>query len=239
MRTMAIMQPYLFPYLGYWALMNEADEFMLFDPVQYIRKGWMNRNRVLKNGGGIKYVGLTVNKSPRETLIKEIVVSDLSEQTKSLIRNLDYYRTKAPHYNSVVELVRQSLNTSSTLLSEIILHSLRAVNDYVGLGTKFSIYSHENIIHPEPHLPGDWALYITKALGVERYINPPGGKEIFDTLRFKEAGIELVYLQPELRAYDQRKPQFEPGLSILDVLMFNTPTEAKELICSYQLERAW
>ena len=102
---LGIMQPYFFPYLGYFSLINYVDEFIIFDPVQYIRKGWINRNRVLKKGGGVKYINITVEKHCLGTLIKDIRLSTTQDWRNKILRNLDYYEKKAPYYYEVKELL--------------------------------------------------------------------------------------------------------------------------------------
>lgn len=234
--TLGIMQPYFFPYLGYYGLIHCAEEFIFFDAVQYIRKGWMSRNRVLKNGGGLKYIGLTMDSHSRDTLIKEITISNLEEQKEKVIRNLDFYKATAPYYNDVIDLINDCFDSNENRLSHLYLEQFSKTLKYLGIHRELHVYSDMGLIHSAAENPGDWALHISEAYGAKTYINPPGGKAIFDPQAFSEKGIELRFLEQHLPEYSQASDSpFEPGLSIIDVMMFNSPQEVHTMIEGYSL----
>jgi hypothetical protein len=110
---LAIMQPYFFPYIGYWQLINAVDRFILFDDVQYIRHGWINRNRVLKNGGGWKYVTIPVKRQGREMKIKDVLIAESADVSKIVLNSLIPYKQMAPFYKETISFVSEALSTVS------------------------------------------------------------------------------------------------------------------------------
>lgn len=237
---LGIMQPYFFPYLGYFGLIANADRWIVFDPVQYIRKGWVNRNRVLKQGGGWKYVGLTMAPHHRDTLIKDMRLAPGMDHFGQLVRNLDHYRNKrAPYYDRVLQLLEQCFQPPIDPLTSFLTRSLASTCDYIGIPFKAEVYSEMGLEHEPAKGPGDWALNICKALGAYEYLNPPGGKDIFSAEAFQEAGIKLMFRHQELLPYRQHTgSDFEPGLSIIDVMMFNEPPEIRTMLARHSLESA-
>lgn len=238
-KRLGIMQPYFFPYLGYFGLIAHTDRWIVFDPVQYIRKGWVNRNRVLKQGGGWKYVGLTMAPHHRETLIKDMELAPDIDHLDQLVRHLDHYRNKrAPHYDAVLALLERCFDPAPVKLAPFLHRCLELCCAHIGIPFHAEVYSGMDIQHEPAKEPGDWALNICKALAASSYLNPPGGKEFFTAERFTEAGITLEFYHQELPAYVQRTGTFEPGLSILDVMMFNSPAEIRAMLDQYTVEKA-
>lgn len=238
-KRLGIMQPYFFPYLGYFGLIANTDRWIIFDPVQYIRKGWVNRNRVLKMGGGWKYVGVTMAPHHRETLIKDMQLAPEVDHLEQLIRHLDHYRNKkAPHYQVVLDLLAECFRPPLDALTPFLHRCLELTCSYIDIPFHAEVYSHMDLDHEAAHAPGDWALNICKALGATSYLNPPGGKEFFDTGRFKQANVELLYLEQALPPYPQHTGTFEPGLSIIDVMMFNEPMAIRQMLNECTIHRA-
>lgn len=233
------MQPYFFPYLGYFGLIANTDRWIVFDPVQYIRKGWMNRNRVLKQGGGVKYVGITMAPHARDTLIHQMRLADGVDHLEQVVRNLDYYKNvRAPYYAEVVALLEACFAPGEQRLVHFLTRCLELTCAHIGVPFHQEIYSEMGLVHEPAHGPGDWALNISKALKAATYINPPGGRDIFDPRAFSNAGVQLLYLEQELPPYKQRTPEFEPGLSIIDVMMFNEPATIRAMLAQHKLVSA-
>jgi hypothetical protein len=238
-KRVGIMQPYFFPYLGYFSLIASTDRWIVFDPVQYIRKGWMNRNRVLKQGGGLKYVGITMSPHSRDTPIYQMRLADGVDHLGLLVRNLDYYKNvHAPNYAEVVALLEACFANGEKRLVHFLTRTLELTCEHIGLPFKQEIYSEMDLRHEPANGPGDWALNISSALKASTYINPPGGRVFFDPLAFWAAGVELQYLEQELPPYDQRSAVFEPGLSMIDVMMFNEPAAIRAMLSRHSLEKA-
>lgn len=239
--TLGIMQPYFFPYLGYFSLMKHTDRWVFFDTPQYIRKGWVNRNRVLKKNEGWKYIRIGVEKHSQNTAINEIHIKKPETATSEVIKHLDYYKEiNAPYYRNVIEFLKSCEETfSGEMLSEFLIHTLKMTCNYLGIELHSEVFS-ESAYRAETtrraEKPGDWALLISEALQAKSYINPPGGREIFDLEKFSEKEIELLFLKNKLLAYSQQTEKFstnrhfEAGLSIIDAMMFNSPEEVSLLI---------
>ena len=231
------MQPYFFPYIGYWQLINAVDEFILFDEVQYIRHGWINRNRILKKGGGWRYIQIPIEKHSRETLIKDIkIVKDID--IREIIANaLSYYKEiRAPNYEIVMNIINdvlvKDLYRDITKFNKNIMSS---ICNYLGIKTPISISSDYEFDYTNVRGSGDWALEISKQMGVDEYINPIGGKELFDVKKFDTEGIKIRFLEPYKIEYKQVGDIFKPSLSIIDVLMFNEKDIIVDMLSKYRL----
>lgn len=231
------MQPYFFPYIGYWQLINAVDEFILFDEVQYIRHGWINRNRILKKGGGWRYIQIPIEKHSRETLIKDIkIVKDID--IRGIIANaLSYYKEiRAPNYEIVMNIINdvlvKDLDRDITKFNKNIMSS---ICNYLGIKTPISISSDYEFDYTNVRGSGDWALEISKQMEVDEYINPIGGKELFDVKKFDTEGIKIRFLEPYKIEYKQVGDIFKPSLSIIDVLMFNEKDIIVDMLSKYRL----
>lgn len=229
-----IMQPYFFPYLGYFQLISKSDRFILFDDAQYIRHGWINRNRILKPGGGWQYVLAPLVKHNQTDLISSISFQENRDWKEKIVRQLDHYRKKAKHYEETIELVHRCLDTSETNVTKFNGRVLELICEKLQISFAVEISSEMKFDYSNVNDAGEWALRICEQLGAEAYINPLGGKDLFDSAKFVESKIVLNFLSPVLSAYDQRQSNFEPGLSIIDVLMFNGAAATREMIHNFE-----
>jgi hypothetical protein len=233
--TAAIMQPYFFPYIGYFQLIQAADRFILLDDVQYIRHGWINRNRILKPADGIQYIIMPLAAHARDTLIKDIRPAEGEKNKDRILRQIEHYKKTAPYYKAVRALIGDSFATEHGSVAEMNAAYLKTVCDYLQIDLKIEISSQMNFDYSGVQDAGEWALRMCEQLQATAYINPVGGMELFDKARFEQSNIRLQFLQPALKEYDQRREQFEPGLSIIDVMMFNEPAAIKNFLNDYQL----
>jgi len=232
----AIMQPYFFPYIGYFQLIHEADIFVIFDDVKYIHRGWINRNRVLKQKDGWQYIGVPLEKHSSHTLIKDISIHSEIEWKSKIISQLTHYKKVAPYYYKTIKLVENILNSfNGSSIVELNKHIIISIIDYIGIKTKLLISSECGFNYSDVAGPGDWALSITKQLSGTQYINPIAGKELFDSSKYHDSGIDLTYLSSEYIEYTQKR-EFEPSLSIIDLLMFNDGDQILQLITKYKIE---
>lgn len=221
---LAIMQPYLFPYVGYFQLMAYADRWVVFDDVQFINKGWVNRNRILHPdvSKGWQFITLPLDKRRRFDGIGDVRIKADGQWQGQILGKLSAYRRKAPHYDATLAFVRECLDTDETNLSRFVVRCLRLTARRLGITTPIDVQSQLQLtLRPVEHA-GQWALRISEALGASEYINPHGGTDIFDPKEFEQAGIALRFLRPRLSPYVQRRGHFVPGLSILDVMMWNS-----------------
>jgi hypothetical protein len=237
--TVAIMQPYFFPYLGYFQLISAVDKWVVFDTPQYIRHGWINRNRILKpDRNDFQYINVPLKKHPREASINEVQIAETGNWRVKLLGQLEHYKKVAPFFLSTIEIVNQSIDIVTNSIVELNCNVLKIICDYLGIRFNYEVYSAMNLKHENPQHAGEWALHISSALGAKSYINPPGGVELFDKSQFDKAGIKLHFIEPQLRQYNQKNDLFIPGLSIIDVLMFNGVTHIKDEINKFKIINA-
>jgi hypothetical protein len=229
----AIMQPYFFPYLGYFQLIRSVDRFILFDDVQYIRHGWINRNRILKPGESWQYIVAPLQKHAREDLISGVELMPGSEWKEKILRQLDHYRKKAPFYCETISLLNECFALTELNITRFNAYCLKLICQRLDLPFEIEISSEMNFNYDNVTDAGEWALRMCEQLKATSYINPAGGQELFDRDKFNMANIKLYFLVPVLEPYDQKRNVFEAGLSILDVLMFNGIESTKRKINTF------
>ena len=239
---LAIMQPYFFPYIGYWQLINAVDTFVLFDDVQYIRHGWVNRNRVLKHGGGWQYITVPLLKHSLNELIRNIYVHDEKDWKSQILRQLEHYnygyKNKALFYSETIDLLKNIFSKiSNKNLTGINTVIIKEVCGYLDIKTQILISSDQKFNYEGVQDAGEWALRIAEQMNAQEYINPVAGRELFDLAKFQSSKIKLAFLKSDEVSYAQGKV-FEPWLSIVDVLMFNGQTGTKNLLSKYSIEPA-
>lgn len=231
-----IMQPYFLPYVGYYQLINHVDLFVLFDDVQFIRKGWINRNRIVNADGGSSYINVPIQKCSLSTKIRDVRVKPgESWKTKILSQCETSYRKKAPHYWKVSKLLSDGLNNDDFInIVELNKRLLEISCKYIGIDTKIIISSEQGFDYSSIVNSGDWALEISNQLGAKEYINPISGREIFDKSKFQNANIDLRFIRSKPYNYEQHDT-FVPDLSILDLMMFNGEEELVRLVENYEV----
>jgi hypothetical protein len=226
---LGIMQPYFFPYLGYFELIRRTDQWIVFDTAQYIRHGWVNRNRILHPTEGWQYIIVPLRKHAVQTPIRDIRVNDDIAWRARILGQLDRYR-RAPHFASVRRLVEDCLDNDESSLARLNAQILARTCRYLGIPFRARFLSDLALDLPQIRGPGDWALRISERLGATEYVNPPGGRELFDPSAFARAGIALTFLDLPPLTYSCPGFSFEPGLSIVDVLMWNAPGQVVEFM---------
>ena len=230
------MQPYFFPYLGYFSLIKNTEEFILLDAVQFIRHGWIERNRILKPAEGWQYIQVPLQKYSRETLIKDIVINNSAEWKRKITAQLEHYKKTAPYYKTVVTLLSAVFANEYTSIVDLNFKSLKAVCEYLEIQAPIKVFSHMDLTIEKANAPDEWALNICKAIGnVNEYRNPPGGIKFFDHSKYESNQIVLKFQKINLTEYTQRRPVFEPGLSIIDVMMFNSAEQINAMLLNYEL----
>lgn len=233
---LAIMQPYFLPYLGYFSLIKHTDEFILFDTVQFIRHGWIERNRILKPSNGWQYIMVPLKKHSRETIIKDIEINNDQQWKEKILAQLQHYKKQAPYFSNVIDILNEIFSKEYATIVDLNLASLKTVCYYLGINTPIQVFSLMNIDIEPANAPDEWALNICKALGnVDEYWNPPGGQSFFNKKKYENADINLKFHSAILTDYDQKRNVFEPGLSIIDVMMFNSVDEINKMLDNYEL----
>jgi hypothetical protein len=232
----AIMQPYFFPYIGYISLIKHTDRFILLDVVQFIRHGWIERNRILKQPDGWMYIKVPLIKDHRETLIKDKKIDNNQNWKNNLVSQLLPYQKIAPYFKDVMELINALFVEDFNDIVRLDKVILQSVCSYLGIHRQIEIFSEMQLRIDPVSAPDEWALNICKALGqVDEYWNPPGGQGFFDKSKYENARINLRFHKINLEDYDQKRLPFESGLSIIDVLMFNSKEEINRMLDNYEL----
>ena len=227
---LGIMQPYFFPYLGYFALIKHTDQWIVFDTPQFIRHGWIERNRILKPGEGWQYIMVPLEKHSRETAIKDIRIKQSIDWRRKILAQLEHYKRKAPYYSIVIKLIKQTIYLDTNSIVELDVNALSIICEYLNIKFSYKIFSESDIKINNVNAPDEWALEISKAYSAKEYYNPPGGEEFFDKRKYKRSKIELKFLKLSSQEYNQQCNIFEPGLSIIDVMMFNSADEINHIL---------
>lgn len=232
-----IMQPYFFPYIGYFQLIHQVDKWVVFDDVQYIRRGWINRNRILHQKEGWQYINVPLEKNRYKEVIKDIRISSVENWKSKMIGQLYHYKKYAPFYNVSMNLVEKSLDIMTNSLSTLNVHILKEICDYLEIPFSYQSASQENVNYSNVNSAQERILAICKHLQASEYINPIGGKELYDTQRFQQEGIHLSFLKSEMNqlVYQQGSRPFEPALSIIDVLMFCSKDEIRTMLDKFEI----
>lgn len=230
------MQPYFFPYLGYFSLIKQTDKFILFDNVQFIKHGWIERNRILKPSNGWQYVAIPLIKHSRNTKIKDILINNEIDWRDKIFRQLEHYKKRAPFYSETVDVIRKALDIETPSIVKLNENIIKKVCEYININVDISVFSETDLKIEKPNAPDEWALNICKTLeNVEEYMNPEGGLEFFNREKYEKEGIMISFLKINLSQYSQRRQEFEAGLSIIDVMMFNQPTKINNMLDDYEL----
>jgi hypothetical protein len=209
----AVMQPYFFPYIGYYQLMAAIDHFVLLDDVNFIKRGYVNRNEILLNGKRHR-ITLELRNASQNRKIDEIAIGTNGGKLLETIRHAYAHAT---HFASVYPLIAESVFDSGPLLIDVLEMSIRKTRELLDISTEISRSSGLGI--DEDVRGEDRIISLCNALHADEYINPPGGRGLYHRSSFENHGIRLFFLEPRLEPYAQQSENFVPGLSIIDVLM--------------------
>jgi hypothetical protein len=225
---LAIMQPYFLPYIGYFQLVSAVDRFIVYDNIQYTKKGWINRNRILVNGKD-EYITLPLKKGSDYLNVDQRVLADTFEQdAQATLRKIAGVYRKAPHFRDVFPLLEAIYRYDNPNLFQFIFHSLKEVCRYLQIGTELVVSSTIAIDHGLRAEEKVKAL--CKAVGADVYVNPIGGTELYTRADFASLGIDLQFLKANPIEYKQFNHPFVPWLSVLDVMMFNSTQQVREYL---------
>jgi hypothetical protein len=234
----AVMQPYFLPYIGYISLMKCVDRWVFLDRVQMIKRGWINRNRVLKQHDGWYYINVPIKKYSHKDLIMDICIRNDEPWKEKIIAKLSHYKKRAPYYHQTIHLLETAFEEKFDCITRQNAHLLKHIASYLGFEFEYDILSEMDINLKSVKQPDEWALEVCKDLGADHYINPIKGKLFFDKEKYEEAGIHINFLNKNMKSYDQKLPNgaFIGGLSIVDVVMFLSPKEVMKRLDDYVLE---
>lgn len=217
-RSLAIMQPYFLPYLGYFQLMAKVDKFVLYDDVNFINRGWINRNRININGAA-HMVTVPLIHASQNRLICEIDVSVDTVWRNRMLKSIQQAYARSSQFARVFPLVESIIQHPVQNLADYLRHSLVALRDHLGLKTEIVQTSRH---YENAHLKAQARIIdICQQERVDLYINSIGGTELYDGNEFEARGLKLAFLQPALHSHADTRSGGLPGLSIVDVLMHN------------------
>ena len=229
----AVMQPYFFPYMGYFQLISAVDTFIIFDDVQYINKGWINRNRLLNDSDGLLFT-VPLKKSSREAFINQRSISEeWTRESQRLLKNIKRIYSSAPYFETVIELIAEIVRYKEDNLARYVTYSLSLISQHLRIETSFinaSDYSLDDNMKG-----GARIIELCKKTNTNHYINPIAGKELYARESFDRSEIKLSFLSPLNIQYKQFEAPFVPDLSIIDVLMFNSLEDVSIFLSSYDL----
>lgn len=231
----AIMQPYLFPYIGYFQLIAAVDKFVVYDDVNFIKGGWINRNNILVNKKSTLFT-VPLHNSSSFMLINEtrINLKFYTIWKIKFLRTIEQSYKKAPFFNEVYALIANVLdNYEGDLISKLAVNSIKSVCEYLKIQTEIiptsEIYNNKNFSGQER------VLDICSIENATDYINPIGGLQLYSKETFKEKELILNFIKSLPIEYKQFNNEFIPWLSIIDVLMFNSVDEVKIILDKYEL----
>lgn len=228
----AIMQPYFFPYIGYFQLIAAADVFIVYDNIKYTKKGWISRNRMLQSGKNVMF-SLPLKSDSDYLDVCDRVLSAEFNRDKLLNQFKGAYRL-APYFAQTFPLVEQIVRYEDTNLFRFLHYSIIKICEHLGMTTEIRISSDISIDHELKNQ--DKVLALCEAVGANTYVNAIGGVELYSKETFLERGIELEFIRSLPFEYPQFGNEFVPWLSIIDVMMFNSLDTIKTCISTnYEL----
>lgn len=231
MNIAAAMQPYFFPYLGYYQLAQAADDFVFLGEANYIVRGYINRNHILLNGAPHRFTLPIVNASQNRSIQDHQYVDSYSP----FFALLTQAYKKAPFFDAVIPIVEKCLRNGLNNVAETNSLSIKEVFAYLGMTKRW--HDSASII-PKGSLRGQsWIQEICSRLSASRYVNAPGGKDLYDTESFAGKQIELLFLEPVLPPYEQHTGFFVSHLSMIDVLMWNSPERILDMVNAFKVTK--
>lgn len=226
------MQPYFMPYIGYFQLINAVDKFIIYDDVNFIKKGWINRNTILVNGNGFLF-NIPLKKVSQNKLINQIDIDEDSGWKTDLLKTIAISYNKAPFFLEIFPVIEDIIRYEEKNLAKFIKYSLRQICNFLSIETTIMIASD---IKKNNDLKGqDKIIEICKIIEADNYINAIGGMALYNKDFFLRQNISLNFIKTTPIIYSQFNNEFTPWLSIIDVMMFNAPERIKDHLCQYEL----
>lgn len=226
---LGIMQPYFMPYIGYFQLMKAVDKYIIYDDVNYITRGWVNRNNLLINGEK-KMFSIILKGASQNKLFNEIEIGDDFHKFMKTVQ-LNY--SKTPYFIEVMKLLEQIISFPNKQLSLFIANSFNEILSYLEINTELIMSSE---INKDTSLKGqDKIIQICELLRADEYFNTLAGRKLYNKDDFEQHGINLRFIDEQILPYHQLSKEFIPCLSIIDVLMNNSKSEVNALLNSYKL----
>lgn len=232
MKTIAIMQPYFFPYIGYWQLIHAVDRFVIYDDVNYIKGGWINRNRLLINGVPA-YITAPLQQASPYKHICDTALKPSSIWRDKLVKMIEITYRRRPYFSEVFPIIQSLIRYEANNLSDYLVYQLQTLATFMGIKTEYVATSR---CYENDYLSGQArVLNICKREQASTYINPQGGQALYDAETFRNEGIDLNFIVMRPLPYKQRNIEFIPYLSIIDALMEIGPFDIKHHLNTFDL----
>ena len=229
---LAIMQPYFFPYIGYWQLIDAVDRFVIYDDVNYIQRGWINRNRVLINGEA-KYLTIPLSAASQNKRICDIRLDSSEIWRKKSLKMIELAYRRSPFFNDVFPVIEQLFTDRSIYIAGYLAKIIKTLIEWLDIDTEVidtsEKYENNNISGEER------IIDICRREGADIYINAEGGKGLYSCDAFSARSIKLLFLESKPQEYAQYDNSFVPCLSIIDVMMFNSREAINKMLKNYEL----
>lgn len=226
---LAVMQPYLFPYLGYYQLVFCSDIFVFYDDVTYIKGGYINRNAILSQNKAQRFT-IPVPGASSNVLIKDL---NFSPDVRKVLSSIQQSYSKATFFADVYPIVEKVLTQSNRNVADLCRNSVSAVFEYLGINKQFHFSS--ELSYDRTLSPADKLVQMCKLFQCEEYINSPGGQALYSKEFFSSQNVALNFIFQKNVQYKQGASDYTPYLSIIDVLMWNSIEECRKLLLDYEL----
>lgn len=252
--TIAIMQPYFMPYIGYFQAINAVDKYILYGNVNYEKKSWVNRNRLMQRNGVIEQMVVPLKKNSSNALIKEIVIDYSADWQRRLLRSIQTNYGKAPYFEETFSLLTSIFGKPYETLMELNSESIKAVSHHMGITSEIvsdnsqyddmeeklrrsdDVYvEFPYMLKTRPNRRTARVIEMCKREESNHYINAIGGMALYCKEELAQYGIQLEFIKTKPIVYDQFNNKFEPYLSIIDVLMHNGKNKTKQMLEEYEL----
>lgn len=232
-----VMQPYLFPYIGYWQLLNAVDKYVILDDVNYITRGYINRNNILIGGQANRFT-VPVYKASQNKLISETKLFFSPEEKEKFLNTIKFAYKKASFFEQGYALIEDIINNDTDDLTDYIAYSMKKICEYFGIDTP--IYKSSEIKKDSELRAQDRIIAICKSLEGDTYINPAGGRALYSHEKFEKEALDLFFLDTRMDEikYHQFNDEFVDYLSIIDVIMFNDVSTIRRFLDKYELNIA-
>ena len=231
---LAVMQPYFFPYLGYFQLIESVDKFVFYDDVNYIKGGWINRNKLLLGTNTAYFTVPLLKASSFKTITETRINQNLFKSWKvKFFKTLEQHYSKAPYFDNASELIKKVLDIPVDTIDSLAANSVLEILNY--LDTSKEIYFSSQRYHNKDLKGQNRILDICKKENASEYINLIGGMSLYQKNKFLGVDVNLKFLEPIFPAYSQNSMEFVSGLSIIDVVMFNSKDDVLKFLIYYKL----
>lgn len=229
---LAIMQPYYFPYIGYWQLIQSVDRFVIYDDVNYIKRGWVNRNRILINGEP-RFITVPLQSSSQNKRICDIQLQPSNGWRNKSLRMLEVTYGRSLYFDDVFPVLENMIANGACNLAEYLAGMVTSLMGWMDIKTDVVLSSR---IYGNDNVSGEKRIMdICKRENADIYVNPQGGRELYTPELFSGNSIDLFFLKTKEHKYKQFGNEFVPWLSIIDVMMFNSQDEIREMLLEYDL----